>query len=153
MRLISWTLQSIEVLGYRFIVVTLFFNLTGCSIVMLPYFKIIKQVLKYNIIVSKPTNILQKICDTLVNQDQVAESLGVWYIDLRPIILMIIDAHIESSEIMLWFNSISDYRIATKFCTCHDSCAVVTCAKLNCNALQFEKSVCIQLIKQWKIFS
>ena len=36
-------------------------------------------------------------------------------------------------KIMCWFNSIYGHHIATNFCTCHDSIAVVTCAKFHDN--------------------
>ena len=61
-------------------------------------------------------------------------------------------------EISFCYNSIPCHWIAAKFCTCHDSCAVVTCAKFCSNHL-FEiwmrpKSIFHQIWKlAWKIIS
>ena len=35
----------------------------------------------------------------------------------------------NSIEIWIYYNSVHGYNMATKFCTCHDSMAVVACAK------------------------
>ena len=55
------------------------------------------------------------------------------------------------------WNLISGHQIATNFCICHDSCAVMTCAKFYCNHLTTTwhniKRLHLDLNFEWQVVS
>ena len=49
--------------------------------------------------------------------------------NLGPVSLTVFTRNSNSMETSPWHNSVAGHQIATNFCTCHDSTAVVPCAK------------------------
>ena len=72
-------------------------------------------------------------------QSNLAQFYGtLWAHCHEDMVLSHVSQHISPSnsnfmEIGFYSNSISDWLIATKFCTCHNSTAVVSCAKFGYN--------------------
>ena len=62
-----------------------------------------------------------------------AKSIRSYFADLGPVSLTVFSRNYNSMETSPCHNSIAGHQIATNFCTCHDSTAVVPCTKFCSN--------------------